>query len=478
MASNEFNLDNPIIEIGGGGGGGGVNPINVDPGDVSGGNSSNDNAQASQDIEEFAAEGGWLLPIVYGEHFIAGGLVLHQFTAGSPNTLIFYVAIAEGWGAGGTRGELQAALAVYYGGEALSVSPNGSTVGYRFYPGTISGGIADATQPVDAFLTNNIAYSGTAYITVRLSDPQAAENRPDKIRGRYQGRKTFDYDINGNQTTYGYSVNPARVAADRLFYYYQRKNPGNSLAALFLLQSKVDWESFRAWTDYNAETISWFNGTTTVSIPRFECHIAFTEDAILADALDRICASAGANWQHDGERYIFLPPTERTPSHHFDESNIIEGTFSFEPADLRDQSNLFIGEFRDFDDIYLGLSSVEVRRETLIRQVGEIKATRSLPNMHQSQAQRLLERMARLECDNPNFCTLMGDETSIDILPGDFVTVSHTQTGWEYQRCLVISATLKSPEEGPDICEFTLQVINNPLYDDTAHGPRQEALTP
>src|SRR4030095_1830966 len=296
----------------------------IDSRDISGGSTSNATAEAASQIEEFASEGGGLLAIVYGEHLLAWHLIVHKFTQGTPNTSIILVALGDGWGSDGSRGDWNAALAVYYGGVAQSVSPDGSTAGYRFYPGAISRSIADATQPVDAFLTAGLAYSGTAYIAVKLTDAVAnAEDRPDKLRGRYQGRKTFDYDVTGNQISYGYSVNPARVAADRLFYYYQRKFPGNSTAALVALQKKVDWEFFRTWTDYNAQLISWFNGTTTVNIPRFEAHIAFTEDALLADALDRICAASGATWQDDGEQIIFLPPTERTPVHHFDESNII-----------------------------------------------------------------------------------------------------------------------------------------------------------
>jgi len=453
--------------------------IRIDSSDVSGGSTSDAAAQAAQQIEEFASEGGGLLAIVYGEHLIAGHLIVHKFTPGTPNTSILLVALGEGWGADGSRGDWHSAVAVYYAGAAQSVSPDGSTAGYRFHAGEISTAVGSGNQQVDAFLSGGLAYSGTAYIAVKLTDAVAnAEDRPDKLRGRYKGRKTADYDISGNQTVYDYSVNPARVAIDRLFYYYQRKFPGEFSRPREALQKKVDWESYRIWSDYNSQLISWFDGTSTVNIPRFEAHIAFTEDAILADAFDRICAASGATWQDDGEQIVFLPPTERTPVHHFTESNIIGGSFSIHPSDLRERPNYFITEFRDFDDVYLGLASTEVRRDALIKQVGEIKATRALPNMHKSQADRLTERMARLEADNPILCSLTGDETSIHVLPGDFVTVSHPLANWTYQRCLVISVSLSSAEDAADICEFTLQAIDNPLYDDTSHGPRQEALTP
>lgn len=453
--------------------------VNVDTGDVSGGGTSNGNAQAQEQIEEFAAEGGGPLAIVYGEHLIAGNLVVHKFTAGTPNTSIIYVALGDGQGNGGGHGEWDSAIAVYYAGAAQSVSPDGSTAGYRFHDGSISTAVGSGPQQVDAFLSGNLAYSGTAYIAVKLTDAVAnAEDRPDKLRGRYKGRKVNNFDVTGKKAGYGYNANPAHSAVDRILAYYEHKIPNDAALALQKLQDKVDWESWRAWGDYNAQTISWFNGTTTVSIARFEGHIAFTEDAILADALDRICAAAGAFWQDDGEKIIFLPPTERDPVHHFDESNIISSTVTVKPTDLRERPNYFVVEYRDYDDTYLGLASTEVRRDALIKQVGEIKSIRALPNMHKSQADRLAERMARLEADNPNICTLAGDETSIHVLPGDFVTVSHPDPGWTYQRCLVISVALSSGEAGADVCEFVLQAIDNPLYSDTSHGPRQEALTP
>jgi hypothetical protein len=469
---------NSIGDIGGGGDiGAPPPPNNINLGDVSGGNTSQSVAQSADQIEEFAAEGGGVLPIVYGEHLIAGILIVHKFVAGTPNTSIIIVALGEGQGGRGNHGEWNAALKVWYAGEELSVSPNGSTAGYRFHPGVISTGIADPFQPVDAFLPSGLAYSGTAIIAVKLPDAIAnEEDRPDKLRGRYQGRGVFDYNVNGQIINYAYSVNPAQVAADRVRAYYEHKITDPVLMER-AFEEKIDWGSWITWRDNCNQLIPWDNGISVINIPKFEAHVVFTEDAILADALDQICAAAGAFWQDDGERLIFLPPTERAPVHHFNESNIAQPP-NVQPRDLRERPNYFIAEYRDFDDDFLGLASVEVRRTDLIAQAGEIKSTRAMPVMRQSQAQRLLERQARLEADNPVLCTLTSDETSIHILPGDFVTVSHPLMDWTYQRCLVLSAVLSDAESAPDTCEFTLQKIDDFLYSDTAHGPRQEALTP
>ncbi len=458
---------------------GGGSPINVDVGEVSGGSTSTATAQAAEQIEEFASEGGGVLAIVYGEHLIAGHLAVHKFTAGSPNTSLIIVLLGEGQGDKGTRGEWNAALAVYYAGELLSVSPNGSTAGYRFFNGSISTAIGSGPQQVDAFLPNGLAYSGTAGIAVKLSDAVAnAEDRPDKLRGRYQGRRVHNYNRIGNVIDYGYFPFPGQVAPDRIRAYYEHKFPKDLAKAFKKFQDKIDWDAWTDWAANCTNTISWNDGTTTSDISRFECHLVLTGDATLAEALDQICATAGAFWQDDGEQIIFLSPTDRDPVHHFDESNISQGSFRIQPRDLRERPNYFVAEFRDFDDEFLGLSSVEVRRDALIAQVGENKSTRAFPTMKQSQAQRLLERQARLEADNPDICALVGDETSIHILPGDFVTVSHSISNWTYQRCLVLSVNLLSAEESPDVCEFTLQAVKDSLYSDRAHTERQEPLAP
>jgi|SRR5262245_1151022 len=451
----------------------------IDPGDVSGGSTSAAAEASAQLIEDYTAEGGGKLAIFYGEHVIAGTELVRKFTPGVPDVLIALIGLGEGQGNLGQHGECEAALAVYYAGDALSVSPNGSTDGYRFYNGFISTGVSSGPQQVDAFLPNGLAYSGTCYIAVRLSDSRASENRPDKIKGRYKGRRINTYDGSGNViATNAYSTNPAYVAIDRIRAYYEFKHRDNIALAQTKLLEKVDWQSVDDWAKFNAQAISWDNGTSVVSIPRFECHIAFTDDLSLADALDRICASCGAWWQFDGERFVFYSPADQTPIHWFNELNIV-GAPSAEPRDLRTQPNVLVARYRDLDDTYLGFAATPpVRALDLIKQVGEVKEVRTLPNMNQSQAQRIADRWKRLECDNPVICTLSGDESSAHILPGRFVMVTHSLLDWDYQLCLVLSANLVSGEDGADRSDFTLQRIDTALYSDIAHGPRQGALTP
>jgi hypothetical protein len=353
------------------------------------------------------------------------------------------------------------------------------TPGYVFRPGVIPTDLGSIEHSHVSI--GGLAHSGTANILVVLSAAQAAEDRPDKFRGRFRCRRVFDFDASGNEIFYGYGLpgtNPANVSADRVLAYFEHLYPDDLELAREKFRARIDWPTWRAWADYNHQTIPWNRyGDGDVFILRFEAHVAFTTDIILADALDRICAMSGAWWQDEGEKLIFLPPTDRDPVHHFDASNILVAPRLI-PRDLRERPNRFIAKLRELADPYLGEVTVEVRRDDLIRRVGEIKSEAVLSPMHQSQGQRLLERQARIECDNPNFLPLVGDETSLHVLPGDFVTVTHPSLNWEYQRCLVIDIELRSAEDSVDEVAFTLQQINGPLYSDTSHTSIQEQLLP
>src|SRR5262249_26519058 len=106
-----------------------------DPGEISGAATSSAAAQAAQLIEEVVSEGGGSLYLPYGRHLIAGNLLAKKTILGTPNQIFAIVGLGEGQSNGGFHGEWEAAEAVYYAGNPLSVSPNGSTEGYRFYRG-------------------------------------------------------------------------------------------------------------------------------------------------------------------------------------------------------------------------------------------------------------------------------------------------------------------------------------------------------
>lgn len=432
-------------------------------------------------LDDFVTDEGGVLAIASGEHLIAGHLIVHKYEGGPPPVSRFIVALGDG-----VPGRWDSIVKAWYAGEELAASPDGSTPGYHFHPGTISTGIADATQGVDSFLTAGLAYSGTPYVAVRLPDTKAVEDRPDKLRVRAKCQWYPDYDVNGNQVGFAYSVNPARVAAGFVRAYYETRYSYDLALAFQKFQRRINWPLWVDWRDYNAATIPWNDGASARNIPRFESHVAFTADATLADALDVICASAGAVWQDTGEQLVFYGPAERDPIHHFHYdptdtriSNIKDGSFNIVPRDLRERFNYLTAKFRNLDDEFLTeVTAPEVKRPDAIRKVGKLADERRFANMTISQAQRLLERQMRLEFDNPNIVTLRGLGDSLHVLKGDFVTVTHPSAAWNYQKCLVLDVNNDPAEKSPNETDFTLQAINGQLYYDTDHGPVQAYIAP
>jgi hypothetical protein len=353
-----------------------------------------------------------------------------------------------------------------------------ASAGYTFRPGLAAVDFSDLPELIGyGDYPTGAAYNGTPIIAVRLNTTQSAEDRPDKFRARVKCRRNFIYDATGQAIGYGFATNPAQIAADRVLAFFQRIYRDNLALAEQKFRERIDWPSWVGWRDFCFASIPWNKtGSGNISIQRFEANIAFTADLSLADALDQITGLSATFWQDEGEKLLFRPPDNQAPVHHFDESNIKQPP-TITPQDLRQIPNFFIAKYREIDDEFLGEVTTDVKRQDSINRVGEIKTTRTFATMRQSQAQRLLERQARIEHDNPIFCTLVGNATSIKVLPGEFVSVSHPVPDWDHQLCLVVDITVRSMEDSPDEIEFILQKIDGPLYDDTAHTPVQEALT-
>lgn len=446
---------------------------------VSSGDDSTTGATSSSApaLEELISGPDGTLAVPYGEHLVRGHLIATKYDPGPPPSSIFIQAGGEGvW---------EGVVTAWYAGEEVEGSPDGIVPGYLFYPGTISTGIADATQPVNPFLPDGIAYSGTAYVAVKLPEKFSTEDRPDKFVWRAKCKKVWDYDAQGNELNFAYSVNPADIAVDRIRAHYEQRYEDDLALAFKLFRARVNWASYTEFWNYCAENLSWDNGTTTVDIPRFECHVVFTNDVDLATALDQICASAGAQWQDDGEQFQFVTAAAHSPVHHFHydptdtkKSNIVAGSVTQSPSDIRTRPNYVVAKFRDIDDPYLTEVSVVAKRPKLRWRAGTVRSERQFPNMNYSQAFRLLERQLRIESDNPFTVTLRGMGDSMHVLPGDYVTVTHPVLGMIFQKCWVLSASYDSAEKAADETDFTLLVINEELYSDADQKPVQEALEP
>jgi hypothetical protein len=359
------------------------------------------------------------------------------------------------------------------------------TPGYLFRPGVIA---TDSQSVEHPFITaSGVGGNGAANIYVCLSEAQSADDRPDGLKCRLKCRRVFNFDGSGAEIDYGYSANPALIAADRILHFFEQRYRDDLDLARVKFRARIYWPSWVAWRDYCDQLIPWDRDGTGVNvfIKRFELGIGFNADLSLAQALDQITGASATMWQDDGSQLIFLPPSPRAPIHHFHPGNIVNGGISISATDLRRRPNRFIVSGRDLDDTFLGLTAIEPpeftteweARQRAIARVGEIRSERDLPNMTQSQFSRIITYRAQLEFHNPVTYSLIGQADAFKVLPGDFATISHPEIEQAYQLCLVTGIRKRSVQSSADEIGFLLQRIDGELYNDGTHRPRQEALT-
>jgi hypothetical protein len=360
----------------------------------------------------------------------------------------------------------------------------GASAGYLFRPGVIATDGQDIQHPFVG--VSGVGGNGTANVYVLLSADQSAEDRPDRFKCIAECRLTPNYDATGAEIGYGYDPNPARGVADRFLHFFQRRFRERLDIAEEKFRARTYWPSWVDFRDKSAALIPWNREGDGVSafVPRAEFHGGWTGDITMAKVLDEVCGQSFTFWQDDGEQIIFLPPGPREPIHHFHPGNIVRAP-QRSTQKLKSRPNRVILRGRDSEDEFLGEFSVEPPADTLtdqlrkksIDKVGEVPSERQVGNMTYSQAYRLAEFTARLVHDNPVRVNLVGNATAIHVLKADFVTVSHPVLGWDHQLCLVLTIRVRSAESSADEVEVNLQKIDGDLDVDTAHRPRQGALT-
>lgn len=412
-------------------------------------------APAASGIETVQIGEGALLARAYGEHYAAGHLVAVKHEEGPPPSVTFVMLLGEGpW---------DSAVKTWYASEEIAVSPDNTTPGYHFHPGTLSSGVSDPDQGIDGFLPDGITYNKSANVVVLLPEKYATEERPDKFTGRYKCLLTDNYDNTGAYVDTTYSPNPARMAADVL------------LKAAKLPASRIDWPSWVAWRDYCGTTITWDDGTTEHTIARFEAHGVFVGPVDVPAALSAICLMSCTRWQDDGQKIRFLLPTNLTPQHTFRPENVVLNSVRAYHLNVQDAPRHILAEFRDLIDPYLGVTSVEEKRELLIDSYGDSVSRRQYFNMNHSQAQRIAAYQMRLETDYSQRLELTAAGDSLHLLPGDCVTVALNLLHVD-GLYMVAEASDNSPETTPDERQFTLQKIDGALYSDNDHHPIQREV--
>jgi hypothetical protein len=129
---------------------------------------------------------------------------------------------------------------------------------FVFHRGTLSTGVSDMVQGVDAMFSADITHNGVAWVRAKLpqSEVQSIDPLTDSVDGLWMLAETLkvnDYNASGTVTDYSYSTNAARIVADLMI-----KQSG-------LPTSMIDWG---AWVDWrNARDVAVLQDYTT--IPNF-----------------------------------------------------------------------------------------------------------------------------------------------------------------------------------------------------------------
>lgn len=414
--------------------------------------------------------------VAYGRQITAGKVVLYQ----KEGNRVKFAAILG-------LGEMDGIEKVYYAGQEMDELDGSGARQWKFHPGKLSTGFADPDQGRPHFwdaangftATLDFTFSGRAYLEVLLPESfSETEDEPTRLKVLLRGRRVKDFDSTGEQTGFGFSSNPARVAADILLNF-MGVNP-----------VRIDWPSWTAFRDRCDELINWQKSDTeTVQIPRFQANIAFPQAVAAATAFEQVMALCpGVDWQDVGV-IKFLPTPDRTPVHHFgydlssgNHSNIVAGSFSATPRAPREKFNRLRAKFRDISDPYFAETSIKpVERPQLQQQTRTISDPGVIlfGVMHQSQAERIMESRMRRQADLGLFVQWQAFGDSFHVSKGDVVTLSHEVTGWKDAdpvQFIVIEETFESSLKTADLRQFVGQVYAPDWYSDTAHGAVQPRI--
>lgn len=159
--------------------------------------------------------------VAYGRHIVRGRCPLFDV---SGNIVTLLQILGEG--------EWEAVESIFYDGLPIDLAL------CKFHPGTLSTGDNDPIQGVDEFFSSARPYSGTTYVRVPLPAGIGDAKNLDGFVAIARTAKVADYDASGNQIGFGYSANPARVAADLIVNRSK------------LSKSVIDWVSWVAWRNY------------------------------------------------------------------------------------------------------------------------------------------------------------------------------------------------------------------------------------
>jgi hypothetical protein len=370
---------------------------------------------------------------------------------------------------------------------------------WKFHPGTRSTGYSDPLQGRPTFFPNiDFCFSEICYLEVFLPDnlsPEDPEEAPTGLEVFMRGLKVMQYALVSSrleETTAAFSANNALVSLDLL----------REVGKIPLLRFQP-WAS--DWIDYKTRcdaTISWDKGPDaggTVSIARFDAHVAFGQSQDPFSCLDAILLrSPGVVIQdvNGGLRPLITP--DRDPVHTFLwdptqsalPTNVVRRGLTITPRDPAEIYNFYIFSYRDLDDPLYKEKFITIDREDLrdaadgaLNQLGPI----ALPGvMRQSLAERIGWYMSRTLSGwidgsgaqiYPVPFEIKGQKDSYHVAKGDNVELAHEIIEIREPAPLLCRVFTEEtlPNKGEKV--FTIQLTARDLYRDTDHSQVQGSGT-
>lgn len=365
--------------------------------------------------------------------------------------------------------EWDACLGLYYNGNQIAAED------FVFH----AGGPVDVA---DAFFPGE-TYPGAAYVNVRLRGAFAEDEDPENIEGIYRTLKIADYNGAGQQIDE--NGDPLPVGAMPRDYYFYSANPARQMVDLILRwglrkATTIDWPEWADWKADCAEQIEWDDGEEVRMIPRFESHLFYLPPFRLTDAMRKIAEVSCADWQRAHGKLYFMPPHAREPVFTFDLAKLPEGAFKFIGGTR--QYNQVLVYFRDLDTPYLTPAGeegaapiVDIERPLAANEVRRALEI-NLGGAYASQAKRVGEYAARINCDLYQSVEFEGSPDSFAALPADVIALSDIVPTWDGVQFKIYEKE-ESEDTKPGYL-LTGMLYNPNAYSDTEHGPVERPLPP
>lgn len=200
----------------------------------------------------------------------------------------------------------------------------------------------------------------------------------------------------------------------------------------------------------------------TVSRPRYETHPFFAGPTRLDDAVRTILNLCNSTVQEVNGKLVFFCLEQLTvPSFSFTADNIVDGSVSLVPRDVRNLRNSWQAKFRDVDSQYLEapIDPILVEREDLIATAGRKIDGEAIElyNCTVHQAYRTIHNMVKRNTDKKYDVAFTGTADTWPVLAGDRCEIDIEFLNWTAKEVLVLESNDQSSEESADERTFTVQ---------------------